>query len=255
MSEIEQTTQEVAEAPRSARKKKAAPNRLMMVGGLVVGLGVAFGGAYALGIFPSKSETGGETAVVAPVGDIVATVNNVTITRDELNKKVEEIKMSYGGTADPSQDAAFELQVLDEVINLRLLVNEAESQSITVSEDEINAELAALTESMGGEEGLQAQLDAVSLSREQLLENMRNEMMLKKLLEANTTIKDIVVSDEEVKAMYDDAIANAPEGQDIPPFEEVAEIARTQLTQQKSGEIIQAYIAELREKATIDIAI
>lgn len=241
-----------SEAPPREQKRKKGMNGVWAFG-LIVGVGIAFGGAFFFDLIPSFDSKEGGVATIDPAS-VVAMVNNVQVTRAELDKKVSELKTSFPeGAVDPAEDAAFELQVLDEVINLKILLAEVEAQGIVVTDAEIDAELATLVSSMGGEEALQTQLTAVNLTKDELKSNIKNEIAFRTLFEKNTAMKDIQVSDEEIRAMYDEAVAQVPEGQEIPPLSDVSDQARSQLIQQKSGILIQEYISTLREKANIEV--
>jgi FKBP-type peptidyl-prolyl cis-trans isomerase (trigger factor) len=204
--------------------------------------------AYYLDLLPG----GAEVVVTEGPEALVASVNDATITRAELDAKAQEVARQYGLSPEQVSDAAFELQVLDEMINLELLLGEARAQNMTASDEEIDAELVTIVASAGGEEGMNAQLESAGISRDQLRENMRNEIMIRKLLEANTEYATVTATDEEVAAFYEEALAMAGEGAQVPPLAEVSEMARAQLVQQKSGTIIQTYLEELRGKAAIE---
>lgn len=255
MSETEQTTgtvpTETAErAPRRTAPAKRGSGMLWSIAAIIV-LAAAAGGAYYFGVLPGGIL--GKSAPAEGPESLVATVNGVGITQSELDTKIEEVVAQYGMTPEQASDASFELQVLDEVINLRLLTSEAEKQGITVSDEDVATELVALVEKLGGQETFTTQLAAVGLTEDELRTNMRNELLIRKLLDANTDMENITVSDEEVAAMYDEAVGMAPEGQEMPPLAEVSEMARAQLIQQKSSEIVTAYVEQLRSGASIEI--
>ncbi|MBP9760127.1 MAG: SurA N-terminal domain-containing protein [Candidatus Pacebacteria bacterium] len=251
----EVSTESTQESPvRTVRKQKKNTGMLWALG-LVLGLGVALGGAYTLGMFPSKDTQKNIVGSKDPAS-LVASVNGVDITRAELDKKLAEVQASYPeGAGSGSGDAAIETQVLDEIINLRLLTGEAEKQGIAVTDEEVNAELTALVTKLGGEEAFKTQLTAAGLTQDELTINMRNEILIRKLLDVNTDLEKVTASDEEIAALYKDAVAQAPEGQDIPPLADVTEMARAQVVQEKSAKIVTAYIDTLRASAKIDITL
>ena len=243
MNDIEQPT-EAAPAP----EQKGGKGIWLIAIIVLVAIGIAV--AYATGMF------GGEDA--APAGDvavdpsaIVASVNGMDITRGELDEKMEQVKQSVPmGAVDPSQDAAFELQLLDELINLKLLTSLAKERNFSVSADEIDAEIAILTEQFGGEELFNQQLATLGLTKEELYENMENELLIRQLIDADTDIMNVEVSEEEIQATYEAAIGDSEDG---PELDQVRELLRAQLIQQKSAMVVDEYVEQVRATANIQV--
>jgi foldase protein PrsA len=151
---------------------------------------------------------------------------------------------------DPTQNADFELNVLDEIINLKLLVASAEAKGFTVTDEDVQKEIVALVEVFGGEENFNQQLALTGLTREELEQNMKNELRIRQLVDTETNLNEVEVTDEEVKSAYDLAVAgnNSPE---TPKLEDISEMLKAQLVQQKSAAIVEAYLSDLRAQAQI----
>lgn len=124
--------------------------------------------------------------------DAVATVNGADITKDELYEKLVEA----GGQP-----------TLDSMITMKIVEQEADKAGISVSEADIDAEVAKLTEEVGGEDTLQALLLQNGMSIEDLRAQMPLQIQLRKLLEpqVEVTDADIEADFEANKAMYDTA--------------------------------------------------
>jgi parvulin-like peptidyl-prolyl isomerase len=249
-SPVEQTSGAPIPTPRPAGKKKHGKAPIIIVIVIILAaLGVA---AYLMGIFDSNSTT--DPAAVGSTQDpatVVATVNGKEITRGDLDERMEQVRQSLPvGALDPAEDAAFESQLLDEVINLELLTMLAEERNFTVSDDEIDAEITVLQEQFGGAESFAGQLAALGLTEDELRKNMRNELLIRQLIDADTNINELDATDEELRTVYDEAVAIRD---DAPPFEQVQELIRAQVIQQKSAEAVDAYIQEARAAANIQI--
>jgi len=252
-TESVESTPRPAAATRSPKPKKKS-SALLWIVGLVIGLGVAFAAAQYLGFFEQPNKDG-DSAVQTDPSTVVATVNNVEITRGELDEKIAEVSASMPDGAAATDDAAFEFQVLDEIINIELLTQKAMESNLTVSDEEIDAELANLKQTLGGEESFTQQLTLAGLTEEELLENMRTELLIRKLLDQETELEDVTVTEAEVEAFYNEAQASAPEGQEIPPLAEAQEFIRAQLIQEKSAEIVNTYLDRLRDSVNIDVTL
>jgi hypothetical protein len=246
----ETTTDGVVESTGGAKKKSKAG---LWAIGIVILAVLVFVAWRTLG--PATQTTVEQTASTNPAA-VVATVDGQTITRAELDKKMQQVRSTIpAGSADPTADAGFELQLLDELVNLKLLDATAQAKGMSVTDAEVDKELSTLIDSFGGEDAFQKQLQATGLTRDELRDNMRNELLIQKLVNAETNVKDVTVSDEEIATAYTAAISSAPEGQDIPPLDQVKEMIRSQLLQQKSSAIVQEYIDKLRATADINVTL
>ncbi len=240
----EESTNGAETTTKVVKKTSGKKSLILLVVFVLLVVGALVSNKY--GVFEKvfNKETPSEAIVIATVGDGV-------ITQAELNKKIESIRKSLPeGASDPTEDAAFEMQLLNDLIDLKLLVSEAESKNYTVTDEDINAQRDLLVEQFGGEDELNAQLEKFGVSQEELLENMRNELLIKQLLSDETGMDDIEISDEEIKTTYDSMVAGS---EDAPALAEVSEMIKSQLINQKSADMVSEYLSKLREKANVEI--
>ncbi|WP_040676992.1 foldase protein PrsA [Paenibacillus sanguinis] len=115
--------------------------------------------------------------------EAVATVNGVEITKDRLY----EAMIAGGGH-----------QALDTLINQELIDQEAAKQNITVSETDIESELKMYLTQFGSEEKLNEALTQFGMTRDQLDEQIVQQLKLTKLLEPQ-----IEVTDDQVKQIFE----------------------------------------------------
>ncbi len=241
----EERSEEMTTASAETSQKKKSSSFVWIAIVLLALSGVAFVAWYT-GMFTTE----GDSTSSVENSAVVATVNRTAITRGELDKKIDQVRRSLEpGAPDPTQDASFELQLLEDLINLKLLTMVAKEKNYTVTDDEVEAEKVLLIEQFGGEESLNAQLEQLGISEDELRESMRDEIMIRKLLEDETDIETISVSDEEIQATYEMAVGDT---EDAPPLEEVAELIRSELVNQKTVQIVEAYINEVRAEAEIE---
>lgn len=115
--------------------------------------------------------------------EIVAKVNDQVITKEELyNSLVKE-----NG-----------LQVLETLITEKIIDVEAKKQNITVSEEEIEAEINELMESYGGEELFKQALEYYGYTMDDIKKNVTVNTKIKKLVEPSITI-----TEEEMKEYFE----------------------------------------------------
>lgn len=236
-------------APSSARK--GGSKRGALLGGGLVLLLILLGGAYLYreGKLPIA---GLGAATDSRAGEVVARVDGAEIMRGELDKRVAQAIKAQPQMEGQPVDAALEQQVLDELINMQLILNVAKSSNVNISDEQVDTELSNLVTQMGGEETFEQQLSLVGMTRDELRVSMRNDLTARAVINANTDVENVTVSDDDVRNMYDEQVAGQ-EG--APEFEQVSEMIRDQLSQQQSGVIVSAYLEELRGKASIEVLI
>ena len=251
MSENNQTENEQT-IPTTPTKPKGGSIKWIVLGVLVLAI-IAALALTKFDLLGGKAVTDGTGANVLDANAIVAKGENVTVTRGELDEKIDQVRRSLPPDAvDPTQDAAFELQLLDDLISLKLLTAEAETKNFTVTDDELNAEITVLTEQFGGQEALTQQLEALNITDEELRTNMRNELLIRQLLEAETTIGDVEVTEEEITQAYEAAVGDT---EDAPPLDQVRELIQSEIVNKKSAEIVQAYVDGLRAKVEVEVTL
>lgn len=119
----------------------------------------------------------------------VATVNGTDITKAQLYDKLVEA----GGKA-----------TLQNLITTTLVDQEAKKANITVTDEDINTEIADLTKQFGGEEALNSALAQSSMTLDDLKKQMPLQVEIRKLVEPKVTVTDEDISKyfEENKASF-----------------------------------------------------
>lgn len=123
--------------------------------------------------------------------EIVATIDGEKITKEELH---EELIQRYGST------------VLDEMIEDKIIELELKKADVSVSKEEIEAEVEKTIEKLGGEESFNTALQTQGLTRKQFEKNVEEALMLEKILEPRIELTDDEVKEyfEENKQYYDE---------------------------------------------------
>lgn len=169
----------------------------------------------------------------SPNGDVVAVVNGQAVTREEFFSRLEEMAGD---------------QVLDQIISEMVIAQAEGSHGVTVSDDEVQAELDAIIESFGSEEAFHTELNRYNLTRDRLAYEIRLNLILSKL-----SRKDVVVSDEEIAEFFEanKAQLDTPERIRVSHIlVETEDEAKEILSQLAEG----ADFAELAEAKSIDTA-
>jgi len=163
--------------------------------------------------------------------DYVATVDGEKILQTELD---EALRSQYGA------------EMLNTLIDNKIIELEAKKEDITVSDDAIKAEYDELLESYGGEDALQETLDANGLTKDSVQDNIRMYLLTK-----NVIANSIDISDEELKQYFEENKADYGQQEQVAAshiFLEDEETAKEVEAKLKAGEDF----AELAKTYSID---
>ena len=148
---------------------------------------------------------------------IVAVVGNEFITKSELQFQTN----LYAAQRKISPTPRLERQVLDNLINEKLIYAQANLDSITVTEDEVNQridyQIQMFQQQLGSKENIEKAYGmSIEKIKRELRDNIRKQLMIQKLQQKN--FGDIDVSRREVEDFFDkfkDSLGVIPEKVDI----------------------------------------
>jgi len=185
---------------------------------------------------------------------VVAVVNGEEITGKDLSVSIQQFNqaaLAQGvDTTNPEVVADIRSQALEVLINTTLLRQAALAEGITVSDEETAQRLDTIEEEIGGAEVLQARIDELGLTRANLEEDIKEEIVIQSLLDTLFAETDMVVTEEEILAVYD-AAGGVDAG--LPPLEEVRDQVEAQVRSTKEQEIIDAYLTDLKDEAEVEL--
>jgi peptidyl-prolyl cis-trans isomerase SurA len=214
---------------------------------------------------PSTSPDAGSDSDAGPdlsgIPDVVAEVNGEEVTRDEFVPIYEatfqqaSAQAQMGGQA-PDEEA-LRKQAVDDLVDTELLTQEAESRGITVSDDDVDAELETLAEQnqMGSAEELLEAVEKQGLSQEQARAQVETQVMVEQLVADEDG--PIEPSEKELRALYaqvkEQQAQSAQQGQSVPPFAQVRAQLEEQARTQQVGKVAGSMLEDLRKDADITI--
>ncbi len=142
-------------------------------------------------------------AAPAPTGP-VARVNGVEIPREKLNAELEDLKKRFamfGGAMPPEQLKKFEEKIVGRLVEEELISQKLKTDSITVTDAEIDAELETQKQRMpGGQAQFDEFLKRSGITMERLRTDIGSRLALQKFLNKD---KGLDVTDDEIKAEYE----------------------------------------------------
>lgn len=161
---------------------------------------------------------------------VVATVNGTPIYRTSV---ISALEKQSGKTT------------LDSLITESLIMSEAEKMGKSVSEDEINAEVKKIEDSVKDlGQPLDDLLALQGMTRDQLIQQIKIQKLIEKLLADRVTVKD-----EEIESAL-----SSSESFDTLSASEEAKLKsdiKTNLAQQKISELFPTWLEELKTRSNI----
>ncbi|MCM3760719.1 SurA N-terminal domain-containing protein [Alkalihalobacillus oceani] len=194
------------------------------------------------------------------IPDVIATVNGEDINKDIYVASLEQqanLLLAQGIELESEEAAGYlemlEEQLLQQIINERMIIQAADNEGIEATDEEIDAELELITSQFESEEQLQEVLDEQGVTMEELRSDISDFVKRDKYVEAHTTTEE--VSEEELQAAYDELAEMAGEDGGLPTFEEYREELQAQLQSEKQQEQLSQIIEDLRAESDITIHI
>lgn len=202
----------------------------------------------------------GEVTEEETGGDAVALVNGEEIGREEFEFYMQQVKSIYemqgvdlGGEEMEELLEGVEQQVLEELINQKLLLQVAEREGFFAAEEEIQTELEQLEQHFGGKEMLLEELEEMGMTAEDLKKDLQHQFMIQEYLdyyvEEVVSEKELEVTEEEIEKLYE----TYSEQQDMPELEEMESHLKEELEQQKMWEAMESLFHQFRDESEIEI--
>jgi peptidyl-prolyl cis-trans isomerase C len=154
---------------------------------------------------PAVAAKPGAPATLPPdkIPAVVARVNGKEIKKGELmdGAQLVQVRMAQSGQrVNPTADLY--RQVLDQLIAINLLQQDARAQGVTVSDDEVQQAVAARKRSFPSEEVYKKALVQAGVTENDLRDRAREQLTLQKYVETKLAPK-ATVSDQAVRDFYD----------------------------------------------------
>lgn len=196
----------------------------------------------------------GYWAVTSGVSEeFVAKVNGEGIEKRLFDVRFAQLRANYEtqGIAFADEDTIqLREQILEDMINERLLIQHAKEQGITGQEELMEEEYQLILSQFENEAELKKQLSDNNTSIQDIRTSISEQFMIRELASQQAEQGDIEISQEEIQQAYDDVVSG---GAEVPPLEEVQEQVEEFVRQQKISQLIEVLLEQLRTKSSIEI--
>ena len=181
------------------------------------------------------------TKPTSPESNIAAIVNNEPITNAYLDEQ-------YNNLPEAIQARMTKEDLLERLIDAKLLEQEASKQNIEVTDDEVQSEIELIKSQYESEEEFNTALSLEDISLADLETNIKNNLVIAKFINS-TILSKLEVSKEEIKEFYRENKKKF-EGLDL-TIDELNDIIRQNLLLEKQQLALDTYLSQLRSKAVI----
>ncbi|OGG67171.1 hypothetical protein A2929_00310 [Candidatus Kaiserbacteria bacterium RIFCSPLOWO2_01_FULL_45_25] len=225
-------------------------------GAMVVGILLIASGLLFVLEKEGRTSTGIFSGIISKMeeGKPVARVNGTPILMSDFTSSYNQLlQMSTTQGVDVSDPAMVEklrTQAIDTLVNAEVLRQAAIEAGMTATEEQIQTRYTEIQDGLGGAEALTARMAEFGVTEASLRRDIENEFLIQGLFDANVDSTNIVATEEELVALYDQA-GGAEAG--LPPMTEIKDQIEAQIIFDKEQKLISAFIEELRAKATIEV--
>src|SRR3989344_959513 len=160
---------------------------------------------------------------------VAGKVNGQVVTRLQLEKTLND---------------RYAKQTFDDLAGTILVKQLAKQNAVVISEEDVNNEITATEQRLGGKEALQTTLDRMGYTTARFQDEMRTQVLVAKLASKVLTVD---VTDDEVKKFFDENKTLFPDKK----FDEVKADIKLNLTQQKVQQEFTTWFAEQKKQASI----
>ena len=227
----------------------AAPkNKLMLYATIAIVLLLALGAGY---LFMTGALVTDGTGITEENGP-VAIVNGEEISRrayDNATAQFTSIAEAQGANLSEAEIAT---QVLNSLINNRLLVQEARESGASATDAEIQTEYDLVVQNSGGADSFNAQLASLGITEAEVRSELAEQLAVNKFLLSTVTTANATATEEEVTAFYESLTAANAE---VPALEEIRPQIEEQILVQKQQQEVTELVESLRASATVEILI
>lgn len=186
----------------------------------------------------------------------VALVNGEEMTKEEFDTYYEEVKHYYlmycvdleseemKGYSDEINN-----QIIEELVNRKLLLQFAEKESVKIREAEIQESIENIKSQFENEEVFQQELSAFNLTEEELKEDIEETLIIQEYVVSRAEKGELDVCEEEIESLYD----HYSSAQDMLEYQEIRPALLEELEHQKEQELTTRLIDEHRQESDIEI--
>lgn len=151
---------------------------------------------------PGAAAASAVKPVPAQLPAVLARVNGEAIDKTEFERALKSVEARAGQPVPAEKRDEVYRGVLDQIVTLHLLLQEAKARKVAVADTEIETQVAGIKKQFPNEDEFEKALSARGTTVETLRDDIRREIVIGKMMEAEIGPK-ISVKDADIKDFYD----------------------------------------------------
>jgi len=186
----------------------------------------------------------------------VAIVNGEKIKMSEIDERFEQITTLTNeqgvNTDDPVVASATRLQILDEIINTKILAQNAKEAGIEIDAEAVEKEIQFIIDQIGDEKTYKDQLYQAGITEKQFKNSVAERLAIQEYISQNVDLESINVTDKEISEFYKQISATQ---KNVPPLDAISPQIASQLLFDKQQQAVVIFAATLRDTADIETSL
>ncbi len=192
---------------------------------------------------------------IKPTGKFIYSENlEVSVNGEKITS--EDVENIYAKIPDIQKEETTKEEILNDLINQKLLLQEARKNGIEVTEQEVESYLGQLKSFNGlNEDELEEQIKITGFTIDEYRNNLKDAITISKLLNQELDLQKIVVSDSEVESVLNgngDLEELLPED-DLEFENALRDRIKQKLILDRQKELVSNYVESLRARAQIEV--
>ena len=139
--------------------------------------------------------------VAAEIPAVVARVNGEEINKGDFESAVSNVEARANSPVPPTERDRVYRNILDELIGYKLLLQESHARKVVVPDADLEKRMNEVKKQFPSEEAFKKMLDARKITVERVRSELRNELVVGRLIESEIAPK-IGVTNDEIATFY-----------------------------------------------------
>ncbi|HHU20239.1 MAG TPA: peptidylprolyl isomerase [Bacilli bacterium] len=192
------------------------------------------------------------------IPDMVAEVNGQAISKERFEltylSQFQQVAIEAQLTGQAFDQEQFKQELAESMIDLELLIQEADRRQFVATDDDIDQMVTTLVEEnhLESDQALYELYEEQGMSRDQLRAELTHQIKLDQLI--NDQAKNLQITEEQIVELYEELIIVYQEMEqdgELPPMEEIRPDLESQIRFQEENLLIIEFIEQLRGDAEI----
>lgn len=201
---------------------------------------------------------GGPRAAAETLDEVVASIENVALTQSDVERAYRLERLLNGQKPEGRPDAATFEQVLDRLVDQKLLIVEAEAEGLKAADFAAPAAqmLEEVRKHFANEEEFASAIRSLGMSEAQVLEHLEEAQRVLHVIDVRLRPAAWVEA-SDIEAYYRDTFVpeQSRRGVEPPPLAEVEEKLREILLQGKIDDLLKTWLGELKSSRRVRMLI